>query len=151
VTDPIRNPFGALDVPDPNGADVRAFASRQLDVSLNDANAHSWTPSSTTLPAEPSSIEGEWHSRWNGGATGLEWKQGTAEVRVAGAGVFLLFRWSGETQQGLMETRLDGRSRLIGRYMNLGNTSIVRPWVGLIIDHRRIDGYWTEGRLDFRR
>ena len=35
--------------------------------------------------------------------------------------------------------------------MNLGNTSIVRTWVGLVVDPRRIDGYWTEGRLDFRR
>ena len=93
VTDPLRNPFGVLDVPDPNGADVQAFASRQLDVSPNDANARSWTPTPTMLPAEPSSIEGVWHSRWNGGATGLEWKQGSAEIRIIGANVFLLFRW----------------------------------------------------------
>ena len=149
MTDPTRNPFGVLDVPDPNGGDVREFASTKFEASPDDANAQSWTP--TALPAEPSSIEGEWHSRWNGGATGLDWKQGRAEIRMSGAQLFLLFRWAGETQRGLIETRRDGRSRLVGRYMNLGNTSIVRPWVGLIIDHRRIDGYWTEGRLDFRR
>ena len=60
----------------------------------------SWTPTPTMLPAEPSSIEGVWHSRWNGGATGLEWKQGSAEIRIIGANVFLLFRWGDETQKG---------------------------------------------------
>jgi hypothetical protein len=39
----------------------------------------------------------------------------------------------------------------VGRYINLGNPAITQPWVGLIVDNRRIDGRWPNGRLDFRR
>jgi hypothetical protein len=41
--------------------------------------------------------------------------------------------------------------RMVGRYLNLGKPEITRPWVGLVVDESRIDGYWTQGRLDFRR
>ncbi len=40
---------------------------------------------------------------------------------------------------------------LVGRYINLSDTTVTRPWVGLIVDAHRIDGRWTNGRLDFRR
>jgi hypothetical protein len=149
MTNPTRNPFGVLDVPDPTGAEVREFAiGKGAAASPQDANAQAWTP---TRPHEQDSIEGEWWSRWNGGSLGPAWKQGTARVRRVGTRVFLLFNWSHETEHGLIEAELEPSSRLVGRYINLGNTEILRPWVGLIVDNQRIDGYWPEGRLDFRR
>jgi hypothetical protein len=149
MTDPTRNPFGVHDVPDPTGADVREFAiSKEFIASPQDANAQAWT---RLDPHEQRSIEGEWWSRWNGGSLGLDWKQGTARVRRVGNHVYLLFHWADETQRGLIEAELETNARLVGRYINLGNTEILRPWVGLIVDNQRIDGYWPEGRLDFRR
>jgi hypothetical protein len=41
--------------------------------------------------------------------------------------------------------------RLVGKYINLSNPAITRPWIGLIVSERRIDGRWPQGRLDFRR
>jgi hypothetical protein len=51
----------------------------------------------------------------------------------------------------LIEAKRDGRDRLVGKYINLTDPKIVRPWIGLIVNDRRIDGRWTGGRLDFRR
>jgi hypothetical protein len=45
----------------------------------------------------------------------------------------------------------ENRQRLVGKYINLSNPAITRPWVGLIVSDQRIDGRWTNGRLDFRR
>ena len=38
-----------------------------------------------------------------------------------------------------------------GKYINLTDPKVTRPWIGLIVSNRRIDGRWTGGRLDFRR
>jgi hypothetical protein len=149
MADQVRNPFGVLDVPDPSGADVQAFAhGKAFTASPQDANAAAWAP---RAPLEARSIEGDWFSRWNGGTLGLAWKHGTARVQKVGTRVYLLFHWDDEKQSGLIEAELESDSRLVGRYVNLGNTEIRREWVGLIVDTQRIDGYWPEGRLDFRR
>ena len=42
-------------------------------------------------------------------------------------------------------------ARLVGKYINLTDPKITRPWIGLIVSNQRIDGRWTGGRLDFRR
>ena len=128
---------------------MRAFAiGKALTTSPQDANADQWTP---RRALEQPSIEGEWFSRWNGGALGPSWKQGTARVRQREKRVYLLFHWDEERQRGLIEAELETSSRLVGRYINLGHTAILRAWVGVIVDPQRIDGYWPEGRLDFRR
>jgi hypothetical protein len=62
-----------------------------------------------------------------------------------------LFDWDSGARQGLIDARRDGRQRLVGKYINLGNSAITRPWIGLVVNNQRIDGRWTEGRLDFRR
>lgn len=151
IASTTRNPFGVQDVPDPNGQDVMAFAAAtRLNGSADDANARAW-PSSNSY-RQYASIEGDdWASRWNGGIAKDKWKQGKAELRMTRDRVYLLFHWDNDTEKGLLDARREGSNGLIGRYLNLGNPDITRPWVGLIVDNQRIDGRWTDGRLDFRR
>jgi hypothetical protein len=145
-----RNPFGVPDVPEPGGHDVHEFAiGKALAASPHDANAQVW---GRETAGEPASIEGEWSSRWNGGALGPDWEEGTAQVRQIGARVYVLFDWDHGKQRGMIDAEREAQSqRLVGRYIHLGDREIPRPWVGLIVDNRRIDGYWPQGRLDFRR
>jgi hypothetical protein len=153
----IRNPFGVMDVPDPNDEEVMQFAAGvALEDSPDDDNAKAWS-----TPDENSrypSIEGDWSSRWNGGADPTipddaadKWKQGRAEARITGERVYLLFGWNDGTSKGLIDAKREGPRRLVGKYINLSNPAITRPWIGLIVSNRRIDGRWTQGRLDFRR
>ena len=82
-----RNPFGVMDVPDPNDTEVTEFAAHAtLDGAADDANAAAW-------PA--GDIGGAWSSRWNGGADPTmpgdapeKWKQGRGELNIAGAAAF---------------------------------------------------------------
>jgi len=123
----VRNPFGVMDVPDPNDAEVQAFAAAAtLDARADDDNAGAWGTLGGS--GQYDTIAGNWSSRWNGGAdptipgdTAGAWKQGLAEARLSGTRVFLLFTWDHGARRGL------------------------------IVSHQRIDGRWTGGRLDFRR
>lgn len=150
-----RNPFGVMDVPDPNGREVREFAaSAQLAGHADDENAQAWAPSGRD---QCDTIEGSWSSRWNGGADPTipgdatsKWKQGQAEVRAEGDRLYLLFNWDNGARRGLIDAHREG-TKLVGKYINLTDPKITRPWVGLILGNRRIDGRWTGGRLDFRR
>ncbi|MBO0788285.1 MAG: hypothetical protein J2P33_19660 [Actinobacteria bacterium] len=142
-----RNPFGVQDVPDPDGEDLTAFASGvRLTGSADDDNAEAWNEPSATPTA---SLEGNWSSRWN--ADGGGWHKGHGRLSVDGNRVYILFDWDDATKQGLIEAHWDGQDRLIGRYLNLSNPEITRPWVGLIVDTTRIDGKHSGGRIDFRR
>lgn len=151
-----RNPFGVEDAPDPEGADIEAFAeSIELHGGPDDPNAPAW---GTSVNDASSSIVGAWSSRWNGGAdptipddSEAAWKRGKATVRVAGSRFYLLFDWDGGARQALLDVRYVDPDTLVGRYINLSNPAITQPWVGLIVDNRRIDGRWPNGRLDFRR
>lgn len=153
----MRNPFGVMDVPDPNDEEVTQFASAAtLAASADDANAKAW--SSADNSGQQDTMEGNWSSRWNGGADPTipgdaadKWKQGRAEVRIAGERVYLYFDWDTGARRGMIDARREGPRRLVGKYINLGNPEITRPWIGLIVNDQRIDGRWTEGRLDFRR
>ena len=77
-----RNPFGVMDVPDPNGQDVLQFAATaKLAGNADDENAKAWASPSGCDPYD--AIEGAWFSRWNGGADPTipgdaedKWKQG---------------------------------------------------------------------------
>lgn len=153
----IRNPFGVMDVPDPNDAEVAKFAAgAALEESPDDDNAKAW--SGVDESGQHHSIEGNWSSRWNGGADPTipddaadKWKQGRAEARIAGERAYLLFDWKDGTHRGLIDAKREGPRRLVGKYINLSNPAITRPWIGVIVSDRRIDGRWTQGRLDFRR
>jgi hypothetical protein len=152
----LRNPFGVMDVPGPDDAEVLAFAAgAMLEASADDANAAAWGTLGASGRYE--TIAGNWSSRWNGGAdptipgdTTDQWKQGLSQVREAGARVYLLFAWDHGARRGLIDARRAG-DRLTGKYVNLTDPAITRPWAGLIVSNQRIDGRWTGGRLDFRR
>ena len=145
-----------MDVPDPNDREVMEFAaSATLEGTIDDANATAWGAGG----ADPhDAIEGSWSSRWNGGADPTipgdaadKWKQGQAEVRTVGERVYFYFGWDGGARRALIDARREGQHKLVGKYINLTNPAITRPWIGLIVSNERIDGRYTNGRLDFRR
>ena len=152
----IRNPFGVMDVPDPDDeADVAFASAAAFEASEDDANALPWAASGGE---RCDTIEGAWSSRWNGGADPTipgdaadKWKEGSGKTKAVAERVYLLFDWDRGARRGLIEARRAGGERLIGKYLNLNNPQIIRPWVGLIVNNRRIDGRWSGGRLDFRR
>jgi hypothetical protein len=151
----IRNPFGTMDVPAPDDRDVMEYAATAaLAGDAADVNAAAW--GSIAAPSDP--LEGAWASRWNGGAdptiagdTPETWKQGRAEVRVAGNRIYLRFDWDNGRRHGLIDAVRDDAGRLVGKYINLTNPAITRPWIGRVVDAARIDGCFPNGRLDFRR
>jgi hypothetical protein len=145
-----------MDVPDPDNQEVLEFASRAtLPGTSDDENAKAWVAPSD--PDQHRAIEGNWFGRWNGGAdptipgdAANKWKNGRAEVKTAGDRLFLLFDWDNGARRGLLDAHRDG-ARLVGKYINLTDPNITRPWIGLIVSNQRIDGRWTGGRMDFRR
>src|SRR5262249_24693878 len=152
-----RNPFEVMDVPNPNDQQVFEFAAViKLAGSSHDENARAWP-----IPSERhqhDTLEGDWSSRWNGGADPTipgdardTWKQGRAELKTAGDRVYVLFAWNDGARKGLIDARREGPTRLVGKYINLTDPKITSPWAGLIVDNQRIDGRWSRGRLDFRR
>jgi hypothetical protein len=152
-----RNPFGVMDVPNPNDQETIEFAAgTMLAGAADDDNATLWCAAGDRGHAD--TIEGYWSSRWNGGADPTipgdakdRWKQGAAELRTDGQRVYLRFDWHQGARRGLIDARHDGPGRLAGKYINLTNRTIIRPWIGLIVSNQRIDGRWSGGRLDFRR
>jgi hypothetical protein len=159
VTDLRRNPFGVADVPAPGDDDVISFAAGTgLAGGDDDVNAVAWSGAASHLDGiSDNDIDGQWASRWNGGQDPTiagdsreAWKTGPAEGRTTSDTVYLLFSWDEGRRRGLIEARRRG-TRLVGKYVNLCDPSVTRPWVGLIVSERRIDGRWPGGRLDFRR
>jgi hypothetical protein len=152
-----RNPFGVMDVPDPDDRDVAEFAAHaHLSGDADDHNAADWGEHGSRESYD--TIDGTWSSRWNGGADPTipndaadKWKQGHSETRTVGDRVYILFDWDRGARKGLIDARRDGVQRLIGKYVNISDPAIIRPWVGLIVNNRRLDGRWSGGRLDFRR
>ena len=152
-----RNPFGVMDVPNPNDDDVMQFARNTVpDESTTDENAKPWSAGDAIY--QRGTLEGEWSSRWNGAAdptipddTPVQWKQGQGEARIVGDRVYLLFDWDSGKRRGLIDARREGSHRLVGKYINLNNPEISVPWVGLVVSDQRIDGYFALGRVDFRR
>ncbi|WP_213288585.1 hypothetical protein [Bradyrhizobium sp. sGM-13] len=152
-----RNPFGVMDVPNPGDDDVMQFARITMpEESATDENARPWSPGDASY--QRGRIDGEWSSRWKGAADPTipgdapdKWKQGRGEARTVGDRVYLLFDWNAGARRGLIEARREGPRRLVGKYINLNNPEITVPWVGLVVSDQRIDGYFAQGRVDFRR
>ena len=153
----IRNPFGVMDVPNPNDDGVTHYARNTVpEESAADENAKPWSAGDKS--SQRSTIEGEWSSRWKGAADPTipgdapdKWKQGQGEAKIVGDRVYLLFDWDSGKRRGLIDARREGPRRLVGKYINLNNPEITVPWVGLVVSDHRIDGYFTQGRVDFRR
>jgi hypothetical protein len=152
-----RNPFGVMDVPHPNDGDVMQLArSTTPEESAADENAKPW--SAGDKRDQHGTIEGQWSSRWKGAADPTipgdapdKWKQSQGEARIVGDRVYLLFDWDSGKRRGLIDARREGPRRLVGKYINLNNPEITVPWVGLVVSDQRIDGYFSQGRVDFRR
>jgi len=141
-------PIGAKMLSDmTRGDDVEAFAGTiNLEGGSSDSNAEVWFE---TLPEHTEdSLDGVWASRWNGGS-GAHWKVGTALVKAVGRYVYIL-HYEGAYAY-LLATRREGRTKLVGRYINLLYPEDSTPWVGLIVNNERIDGQWGYGRWDLRR
>jgi hypothetical protein len=153
----IRNPFRVMDVPNPSDDEVTQFARNTVpEESTADENATPWSAGDASY--QRGTIEGEWSSRWKGAADPTipgdapdKWKQGQGEARIVGDRVYLLFDWDSGKRRGLIDARREGSRRLVGKYINLNNPEITVPWVGLMVSDQRIDGYFTQGRVDFRR
>jgi hypothetical protein len=138
----MRNPFSVEDVPDPTGPDVESFvADKQVGDLALDENAIAWVIVATAADG----LGGAWSSRWKTGDG--EWQQGVATVQLDGDRVFILYRDAGTY---LVEAQRRG-DRLVGRYVNVNNPRDTSPWLGVIVDDYRIDGYWSQGRWDLRR
>jgi hypothetical protein len=136
------------DVRDPDDEGARAFASKvKLVGDAQDANAVQWVAKATA--GKHDSVDGEWSSRWSGGLAKSEWIAGTATIKTVGNWIYILY--TDRTGLYLLETRLQGKSRLVGRFMQLGDESESLPWVGEIVNFERIDGEWIHGRWDLRR
>jgi hypothetical protein len=156
-TSGIRNPYGVMDVPNPNDQAVVEFAANvKLDGSTDDENESAWDIVSENATSR--SIEGTWSCRWNGGQDPTipgdakeKWKQGRGEVRLVGDRIYLLFNWDNGARRGLIDAKVEDAGELVGKYINLTAPEVTRPWIGLIVSNHRIDGRWTNGRLDFRR
>jgi hypothetical protein len=137
-----RNPFGLVDVSDPGGADVLAYAGVAPPLGqAGDENAASWC-SKESVPHD--SIDGEWESRWK-----LEdepWTTGSATLRSVGDRVFIRYQ---DDNTYLIEARRQG-DRLVGCYQRI-DAEERWPWVGTIVSDDRIDGSFPGGRWDFRR
>jgi len=141
-----RNPFNLADVPDPIGADVEAFAGAlaALDREIApeaDENAIAWVAIATNA----TSIDGAWSGRWRDRES--NWNGGVATVHVDGDRVYILYKDAGRY---LIEAEVRG-DRWVGRYVNVDRPSDTSPWVGVVISPYRIDGFWKQGRWDFRR
>src|SRR5262249_5643613 len=140
-----RNPFDVMDVPNPDDQQVLEFAAAtKLAGTSDDENAGAWTIASGL---NHDTLGGHWSSRWHGGEDTTmpgdakdKWKQGVAEVRIADERVYVLFDWNDGARKGLIDARREGTSRLVGKYINLTDPKIVRPWVGLVVSNQRIDG-----------
>jgi hypothetical protein len=139
----MRNPFAVEDVPDPVGADVESFA-RSAAITPDpgaDETALAWV----TVATETDGLAGAWTSRWRAGDG--PWTRGVATRAFDGDRAFILYRDEGTY---LFEAAVRG-DRLVGRYANLATPGDSSPWLGVIVDPYRIDGYWTSGRWDLRR
>lgn len=137
------------------GDDVQRLVKRLARIVADrdrqaDENAAQWP--TDTSSGRYDSLDGEWSSRWNGGAASEKWMYGSATCISRGDYSLFLFDDRGLTAAvyALICIR-ERQDRLVGRYVNLDRPEDSTPWVGFIVDHARIDGYWTEGRWDFRR
>ena len=130
--------------PIPTTKEVQDFAEKaKLPGDDKDPNAEKWAKEGAD--GKKGSLEGTWDSRWN--SNGGDFTSGTAQVKVIGDRVFILYKDQGTY---LLEAKRKGK-KLIGRYVNVNVRSDTSPFVGQIVDDERIDGIWGTGRWDFRR
>jgi hypothetical protein len=124
----------------------------QWPLDAKDPNALDW--STWRTDAEFHSLEGLWSSRWRFSSTvrTAGWHEGTAMVRTKGD--WVLIQYKDSTNLYFIRARRIGLSRLVGRYLNAEVIEDTTAWVGIVVDNRRIDGFWFSphhGRWDLKR
>ena len=140
-----QNPFGCIDLSkSARNSGGKFFRSVKFPIQDEDENALSWIRENLEVP---NSISGEWAGRWK--VDGHAWRVGRAWVKLDGRRTFILFK--GENASYIFEAKNSGKNKLLGHYMNLHDESDYGPWLGTIISNKRIDGFWRDGRWDFRR
>lgn len=143
-----RNPFGVKDVPDPDGADVQAFAKEHLPELTgkdDDPNAEKWVAEETAGNA--GSLGGKWFDRWGKPDSWMTSRK-ASEVRVVGDRVYILANCT--NGKFLLDLRRD-KNRLIGRYQGIDTPTDTGPCVFLIVGDERLDGRYRGARWDFQR
>ena len=113
----------------------------------DDENAALWAMVSR---GSPTSLDGDWSSRWKCPDPQCGWHTGLSRVQTVGERVFIVHRDLGTVY--LIEARREG-DRLIGKYQNarLEYRRDAFPWFGRIVDGERIDGVWRHGNGQFLR
>ena len=131
--------------------DVRAFAETvTLHGDDRDPNAEQWH---IEEHEDFETINGFWQGRYS---REDGWAYGDIRIREIGGWVNIFFFHSGKALgvPFLAKARRKG-NRLVGRYVNVLDPGDGSPWVGLIVNNRRIDGETESGsicgRWDFRR
>lgn len=124
---------------------MRAQKSR-----ANDPNIIEWAKVVMLGPRPHNkSIEGYWSSRWRTYSS-RNWNEGTARIQLIDEWVHI--HYEDNTNEYLIKAHFDkNENMLTGRYLNVNIVHDSTPWVGIIVDNRRIDGFWESGRWDFRR
>ncbi len=132
--DDPQHPFGLdVEVPDPEGDDVKAFAAQvKLSGDDDDWNAPQWCDK--VHQGKRGSIDGLWECR-----DGDNFARWTVQVKTVGDWVYIL----GYTPDYyLLKARRQG-NRLVGRYNDIDDpSSDWGPHVYLIVNDERIDGVW---------
>ena len=149
-----EGPWVLMDIIDLDGEDVRAFAET---VTLNgddrDPNAEQWH---IEEHEDFETINGLWQGRYSREDGQDGWAYGDMHIREIGGWVHIFFFHNGKALgvPFLAKARREG-NRLVGRYANVLDSRDGSPWVGLIVNNRRIDGETENGsicgRWDFRR
>lgn len=136
----------------PDHADAVKFSkSIPEGYEQDDPNSEIWYGTASTDVYE--SIEGVWHSRWNReNETSQEpsWYRGTAVCKKAisyRSGTWYQINFDDNISPYIILAQLQDE-RLIGRFINCTVESDCYPWVGVIVNNNRIDGYWPLGRWD---
>lgn len=112
-----------------------------------DSNASQW--GMPDFDKQEDKLDGMWYSRWEGGVALDGWINGIARVETHLDFVYMIHMES--RSDCFIATRRKSKEVLAGRYFNLRAIKESTPWVGKIVDNKRIDGFWEQGRWDLRR
>jgi hypothetical protein len=132
-------------------ADVDKFGDKtELKVAPNDPNAQEWAPKDLLSQERRSHrLDGLWASRWFEEGFDRIWQAGTADIMSHGNFVVILH--TDPKYSYIMLARWVDERTLIGRNYNLKDISDTSPWKAVVVNERRIDGAWIQGRWDLRR
>ncbi len=143
-----RNPFGLHDVAKGNAAGALKFAaSLKLPGNDQDPNAQAWNGDGPATKF--TGLDGDWQCRWNDAGEPGQWTKGKATIRTVDGKIYI--RTLDATAEYLMELdRLPG-DLLVGGYVNQEVSSDASNVAGRVVNERRIDAAYGDGRWDFRR